>query len=148
MLQHVLTSAQPGQLSVKQSPCCFYCYSVWCGACVCCLILLHVLSGPTEPPHQTSPITQSPPPPFHKGTSALPVSLSTPPNIYTCALPCKTMVHLSSLINDFNECFLNKVNFFWIYCLLKWSFVVLFYKSSQRWPFLSDIFTDFLYVVF
>lgn len=147
MLQHVLTSAQPGQLSVKQRLCCFYCYCVWCGACVCCLILLHVLSGPTEPPHQTSPITQSPPPPFHKGTSALPVSLSTHPPKYLHMCSAK-MVHLSSLINEFNEYFLNKVNFFWIYCLLKLSFVVLFYKSSQRWPFLSDIFTDFLYVVF
>lgn len=59
-------------------------YSLWCvwacvGVCVCCLTLLHVLSGPTEPPHPTSPITQSPPPLSHKGTSALPVSPPPPP---------------------------------------------------------------------
>uniref|UniRef100_A0A7N8XMJ5 Neuronal cell adhesion molecule a n=1 Tax=Mastacembelus armatus TaxID=205130 RepID=A0A7N8XMJ5_9TELE len=39
----------------------------WCVCmCVCCLTLFHVLSGPTEPPHPTSPIIQSPHPPFHK----------------------------------------------------------------------------------
>lgn len=76
-------------LRIEQLSLLFLLYGVYFGVCVCCLTLLHVLSGPTEPPHPTSPITQSPPSLFHKGTSALPVSPSTTPNIYTYSLPCK-----------------------------------------------------------
>ncbi|XP_023273722.1 neuronal cell adhesion molecule-like [Seriola lalandi dorsalis] len=38
----------------------------YCDLYMCCLTLFHVLSGPTEPPHPTSPITQSLHPPIHK----------------------------------------------------------------------------------
>uniref|UniRef100_A0A8C4IN44 Neuronal cell adhesion molecule a n=1 Tax=Dicentrarchus labrax TaxID=13489 RepID=A0A8C4IN44_DICLA len=52
-------------------------------------------SGPTiteesfTPPHPTSPITQSPPPPFHKGTSALPVSPLYPKYLHILLCPAK-----------------------------------------------------------
>ncbi|XP_063761952.1 neuronal cell adhesion molecule a isoform X8 [Eleginops maclovinus] len=39
--------------------------------------------GPTEPPHPTSPVTQPPPPPFHKGISTPCISPSNSQNVFT-----------------------------------------------------------------
>lgn len=63
-------------------------YVAFCAVYVCCLTLVHVLSGPTEPPHPTSPITQSPHPPFHKGTST-PHAPSYLPNSLSINQYCK-----------------------------------------------------------
>lgn len=62
--------------------------------CVCCLTIFRVLSGPTEPPHTTSPVTQSPHSPFHKGTSAPCIP------VYLPKYHLQKMVHLCKTVHE------------------------------------------------
>lgn len=70
-----------------------------CDLYMCCLTLFHVLSGPTEPPHPTSPITQSLHPPIHKGTSTPCVPPSTVPHRSARQVIAAEMINLSNCLN-------------------------------------------------
>lgn len=69
-----------------------------------CLTLLRVLSGPTAPPHPTSPLTQSPPPLSHNGTFPLyKASLSL---FQSLSLMLYNLVFVSDIICNYYFCIL------------------------------------------
>lgn len=117
-------------------------YADDCVVYVYCLTLFRVLSGPTEPPHPTSPITQSPHPPIHKGTSNS-LRPPLPPQISTCVLCSAKMLHLSkSLKIGFKiwSIFKNWVKLISVfYSSPSWQLTYFrrTNKSSLRWPFFA-----------